>query len=119
MAGARRGGRTVNTFGVGRYLPAAVRPSLVIQRRALSDGVFGPSRFWKLVALVLFLRGPLRSTFGRQPERLGAYRIGKGESISVASYRPTTRRQAKHLGLTKAKLYDEARAELDSMNAKR
>jgi hypothetical protein len=112
MADTRRRGRTVNTFGVGRYLPAAVRPSLVIQRRALSDGVFGPSRFWKLVALVIFLRGPLKSAFGRQPERLGTYRIGKGQSVSVASYKPTTRRQAKRLGLTKAKLHDEAWAEL-------
>ncbi len=118
MAGVRRVGRTVNTFGVGRYLPAAVRPSLVIQRRALADGVFGPSRFWKLVALVLFLRGPLRGAFGRAPESLGVYRIGKGQRISVASYQPTTRRQAKRLGITKAKLYHEARAELDGLNTK-
>ena len=80
----------MNALGLAETLPAAVRPSLIIQRRAISKGLLGPSVFWKFVAAALFLRGPVEGTFGRKSERLARYRIGPGHSVRVTTMNPTT-----------------------------
>ena len=108
----RRRKMLLNTMGLSKTLPQAVRPSLVIQRKAISDGLLGPSVFWKVVAVGLFLRGPVEGTFGRRSERLARYRVGPGHSVKVTTMRPTTRKQRKEQGLTKAKVYETAWAEI-------
>ncbi len=104
----------LNTLGLSKTLPNAVRPSVVIQRKAISEGLLGPSLFWKFVAVAVFLRGPVEGTFGRRPERLARYRVGPGHTIKVSTMTPTTRKQRKALGLTKAKAYETAWAEIQN-----
>ena len=94
----------------------ALRPSLVIQRKAISNGLLGDSVFWKIVAVALFLRGPLEGTFGRKSERLARYSVGPGHSVRVSTIKPLTRKQRKATGITKKALIDKARAELDDPN---
>ena len=60
----------------------------------------------------MFLRGPVEGTFGRKSERLARYRVGPGHSVKVTTTRPATRKERKEQGLTKAKAYDEAWAEI-------
>ena len=108
----RRRKMLMNTVGLSKTLPQAMRPSVVIQRKAISDGLLGPSVFWKVVAVGVFLRGPVEGTFGRRSERLARYRVGPGHSVRVSTFEPTTRKQRKALGLTKAKAYEKAWAEI-------
>lgn len=108
----RRRKMLMNTVGLSKTLPNAVRPSVVIQRKAISEGLLGPSVFWKFVAVAVFLRGPVEGTFGRRPERLARYRVGPGHSVKVTTLKPTTRKERKTLGLTKAKAYETAWAEI-------
>ncbi len=106
----------LNLLGLAEVLPRARRPSVVIRRQAISRGLLGTSAFWRIIAVLLILRGPLERAFGREHERVASYRIGVGHSVRVASYPPTTRKQRKESGLTKAKLRDEARVELQDPN---
>ena len=106
----------MNTLGLSQTIPHAMRPSVVIQRKAISDGLLGPSVFWKVVAVALFLRGPVEGTFGRRSERIARYRVGPGHSVKVSTFKPATRKQRKEQGLTKAKVYEKAWAEIQDPN---
>ena len=108
----RRRKMLMNAVGLSKTLPHAMRPSVVIQRKAISDGLLGPSMFWKVVAVAVFLRGPVEGTFGRKSERLARYRVGPGHTVKVTTTRPATRKERKEQGLTRAKAYDEAWAEI-------
>lgn len=108
----RRRKMLMNTLGLSKTVPHALRPSVVIQRKAISDGLLGPSVFWKVVAVGVFLRGPVEGTFGRRSERIARYRVGPGHSVKVTTMKPTTRQQRKESGLTKGKVYEQAWAEI-------
>ena len=108
----RRRKMLMNTVGLSKAVPQALRPSVIIQRKAIYDGLLGPSLFWKIVAVGVFLRGPVEGTFGRRSERLARYNIGPGHSVKVTTMKPATRKQRKELGLTKAKAYEKAWAEI-------
>ena len=112
----RRRKMLMNTLGLSKTLPQAMRPSVVIQRKAIADGLLGTSVFWKIVAVGVFLRGPVEGTFGRRSERLARYRVGPGHSVKVTTMNPATRKQRKELGLTKAKAYEKAWAEIQDPN---
>jgi hypothetical protein len=112
----RRRRMVLNTLGLAETVPSALRPSLIVQRNAISKGLLGDSVFWKIVAVALFLRGPLEGTFGRKPERLGRYGVGPGHSVRVSTSKPLTRKQRKATGITKKELQAKARAELQDPN---
>ena len=112
----RRRRMVLSTLGLAETMPAALRPSLVIQRKAIANGLLGDSVFWKIVAVALFLRGPLEGTFGRKSERLARYGVGPGHSVRVSTVKPLTRKQRKATGITKKALVDKARAELQDPN---
>jgi hypothetical protein len=112
----RRRRMLMNTLGLSKTIPQAMRPSVVIQRKAIADGLLGPSVFWKVVAVAMFLRGPVEGTFGRRSERIARYRVRPGHSVKVTTFEPTTRKQRKELGLTKAKAYEKAWAEIQDPN---
>ena len=95
-------------------LPVLLRPKYLIRRTALRRGVFGPSLLWRTVAFVVIFDSGLRRFFGKQPEQLGKRTIGVGSVITVAASAPLTRRQAKRVGVTKASLAADARAELEA-----
>jgi hypothetical protein len=95
-------------------LVRALRPAVFIRRRAMRQGVFGPSLFWRSVAVYIIGRGLLRRTFGKQPDRLGRRRLAVGRSMSIAVYAPMTRKERKRTGTTRAGLEAAARADLDA-----
>jgi len=49
-------------------LPPTLRPAFVIRRKALRQGIFGSSRFWKIVAYSMFGRQLFKRFFGKQPQ---------------------------------------------------
>ena len=84
-----------------------MRPSVVIQRKAISDGSARPQRVLEgRRRLRCSCADPSKGTFGRRSERLARYRVGPGHSVRVTTFKPTTRKQRKELGLTKAKAYE-------------
>lgn len=95
-------------------VPSTLRPSFVIRRNAMRKGVLGPSTMWKAVAVVVFGRRTLKLLFGRHAEDLGKRTLGVGQVLTVAAAVPLTRKQARHAGITKASLTEEAWAELEA-----
>jgi hypothetical protein len=95
-------------------LPPLLRPSFIIRRNAMRKGLFGPSTFWKIVAVVVLGRGTLQRVFGRKTERLGVRTIRPGHVITVAAAMPLTRKQARGAGISKDALAAQARAELEA-----
>jgi hypothetical protein len=92
----------------------ALRPAVYVRRRALSQGLFGSSLFWRSIAVFIIGRGVLRTTFGKQPDHLGRRRLVAGRTMSIAVYAPMTRKERKRSGTTRAGLEAAARAELDA-----
>jgi hypothetical protein len=112
----RRRRMVMNGLGLSKTVPTALRPSLVIQRRAIQNGLLGKSPFWRVIALGLLIRGPVEGTFGKKPERLARFAVGPGHSVRVTTIRPKTRKQLKELGTTRRKLratvHEQAAAEI-------
>ena len=52
-------------------LPRMLRPSVIIRRKAMYMGFLGPSRFWKVVGLVVFGKRSITKFFGNHSVRLG------------------------------------------------
>ena len=98
-------------------LPPTLRPSFVIRRKAMRQGILGRSFFWKVVAGVVFGRSTMKKFFGRSPEPLGRRKIGPGHVISVATSAPLSRRQAKRAGITKDALKAQANADLEAVSS--
>jgi len=95
-------------------VPRTLRPSFVIRRRAMREGVLGRSVFWKIVAGIVFGRSTVKKVFGRNPEPLGTRTIGVGHMISVAATPALSRKMAKRAGITKASLEAQAWADIDA-----
>jgi len=95
-------------------IPYALRPSVVIRRKAMRRGILGPSSFWKLVAVVVFGRKTIKRIFGKAPEDLGTRTIGVGSLISVAVFLPMTRKDRKRRGITLASARADAAADLEA-----
>jgi len=95
-------------------VPVTARPSFIIRRNALRKGVLGPSVLWKVVAVFVFGGSTVKKVFGKQPQNLGMRTIRVGSVMTVAASAPLTRRQAKRVGVTKASLAADARAELEA-----
>lgn len=94
--------------------PVLLRPKYLVRRKALRNGLFGPSHLWRAIAFWIIGSNALKKTFGKSPERLGKRRIGVGHVLTVATSAPLTRKQRKSLGITKASLAADARAELEA-----
>ena len=71
-----------------------LRPSIIIKRKALAHGLFGDSRPWRLVALIVFGVPAFRRVFGKNAELLGVVKMkGPGHVLRVETYTKPTRRQ--------------------------
>ena len=92
-------------------LPYALRPTVIIRRKAIRQGILGPSTFWKVVAAWVFGRSTLKRFFGRQVETIAVERIGYDRVVQVLTATPLTRKERKRLGITREVL--EARAVAD------
>lgn len=75
-------------------IPYAYRPSVVVRSKALRQGVFGPSTFWKIVAAFVFGRSTLKKVFGRNEQVLDTMVLkGGGKLVQVETIRALSRRQ--------------------------
>ena len=95
-------------------LPYALRPAVVIRRKAIRSGLLGPSYLWKAVAVWVFGKGTLKKFVGKQPESLGKFRVGTGGFVRVANTKPVSRKERKRLGLTKDVLIAQAVADVEA-----
>ncbi len=73
-------------------IPRAFRPAVLIRRKALYQGVFGPSRLWKVIAAIVFGKTTLKKIFGKNEQLLGTERLTGGQAIRIESIKPMTRR---------------------------
>jgi hypothetical protein len=75
-------------------IPYAYRPSVIVRGKALRQGVFGPSKLWKAVAVVVFGRSTMKKMFGRNEELLDkAVLKGGGRLMQIETIKQPTRRQ--------------------------
>lgn len=97
----------------------------VIRRKALWNGLLGPSKFWRVVAVWVFGKATLKRFFGKNVEQLDVSKFGPGHYLSVETAKPLTGRRARKLAKsgatvpTKAALAAAARAELAAQRAVR
>lgn len=85
-------------------LPRALKPSVLIRRKALYAGLLGPSTFWRIVAVWVFGGATLKRFFGRNPEVLDAGPLGVGRFLSVETFKPVGRRTRRKLAKAGAPL---------------
>lgn len=93
-------------------LPYALRPKVVIRRKAIWSGLLGPSTFWKVVGVFVFGQGTVKRFFGKNPEDLGTFKAGKNSFVNVINAAPMTAKERKKAGLTKQLLIDRAVADV-------
>ena len=77
-------------------LPYALRPRVIIRRKAIWSGLLGPSTFWKVVAVGVFGQQTIKKVFGRNPEQLGTFSVGQNSFVNVISAKPMTSKERKH-----------------------
>jgi hypothetical protein len=100
-----------------KLVPYAYRPSVVVRRKAMQRGVFGPSTLWKGIAVAVYGRNAFKSFFGKQPERIDKVRLRTGEQLTIRTAKPLSRREQRRTGINRATLL--AQAEADVRAAKR
>ena len=78
-------------------LPRALRPAVLIRRKALYSGVFGQSTLWKAVAVWVFGKASIKKFFGKNVEVIDTAKLGSGRYMQLATAKPVTRRELKKL----------------------
>jgi len=81
-------------------LPYALRPAVIIRRKAIRQGLLGPSLFWKVVAGWVFGKSTIKKFFGKQPDKLGTWKVGSNDFVNVINAKPQTKKQRKASGVT-------------------
>ena len=89
-------------------------PSRAIRRNAIRYGIRGSSRFWKYMAVAVFVPKLIERFFAKTPDDLGIRTIGMGHIISIAVSKPLTRGERKRQGISRASLRDKATADLQA-----
>jgi hypothetical protein len=75
-------------------IPYTYRPSVIVRSKALRQGIFGPSTFWKVVAAVVFGRRTLKKLFGKNEEVLEqAVLKGGGRLMQIETIKAPSRRE--------------------------
>jgi hypothetical protein len=93
-------------------VPVAMRPSFVIRRKAVRQGVLGPSLVWKVVAVLVFGRRTMKSIFGRNPEALDKVTLRTGTHVRVSNIAPTRGLSRRQRRRELARLEAEAHADI-------
>lgn len=81
-------------------LPYALRPAVIIRRKAIRQGLLGPSLFWKVIAAWVFGKTTIKKFFGKQPEKLGTWKVSSNGFVNVINAKPQTKKQRKAAGVT-------------------
>ena len=70
-----------------------MRPTLVIRAQAFRKGIFGSSRFWRTIAMMIIGKRVLKHYFGREPEIVEVSTMkGGGHRMEIRTYPPEGRR---------------------------
>ena len=78
-------------------LPRALRPSVLIRRKAMYSGIFGQSKLWKVVAIWVFGKASIKKFFGKNVEVIDTSKLGTGRYMQLATAKPVTKRELKKL----------------------
>ncbi len=78
-------------------LPRALRPAVLIRRKAMYSGIFGQSTFWKVVAVWVFGKASIKKFFGKNVEVIDTAKLGSGRYMQLATAKPVTKRELKKL----------------------
>jgi hypothetical protein len=93
-------------------LPRALRPSVIIRRKAIWSGILGPSRFWKVIGVFVFGKGTIQKVFGKNPEVLSTQKVGFNSFVNVINAKPMTKAQRRSAGITKETLKAQASSDV-------
>lgn len=93
-------------------LPYALRPAVIIRRKAIWGGLLGASKFWKVVAVWVFGKGTIKKFFGKTPQQLGKFKVGSNSFVNVINAKPMPKKELKRRGITKKVLVDQAVSEV-------
>jgi hypothetical protein len=70
-----------------------LRPTMVIRAQAFRKGIFGSSRLWRAVALLIIGKRVLKHYLGREPQVVEVSTLkGGGHWMEIRTYGPETRR---------------------------
>ena len=61
--------------------PLFPSPSMLVIRKAMTQGLFGESRMWKLVAFAIIARRMLRKIMDSEPRLVAIEKIRPGETL--------------------------------------
>lgn len=75
--------------------PARRGPSALLRQRSLQKGLFGGSRGWMAVGILVWGPRLLKRLFGRREELIATERLRPGQSIQLDAIEPPTRREIK------------------------
>ena len=78
-------------------IPRALRPSVLIRRKAMYAGFLGPSTFWKVIGVVVFGKSTIKKFFGKSPEVIDVSRLGAGRVMQITTSKPLSRRARKKI----------------------
>jgi hypothetical protein len=70
-----------------RRRPSLFAPSALIFSNAMRKGLFGDSRLWKAVGIVILARRGLKKVMGGEPRTLAVERIKPGETVILRGVR--------------------------------
>lgn len=93
-------------------LPYPLRPRVIIRRKAIWRGLLGNSRFWKVVAVWVFGKGTIKTFFGKNPEKLGTFKVTSNSFVNVINAAPMPKAERKRHGITKRRIIDQAVADV-------
>ena len=78
-------------------LPRALRPSVIIGRKAMYAGFLGQSTFWKFVGVFVFGKATIKKLFGKSPEVIDVSSMGPERFMTLITAKPVTRRRRRKL----------------------
>lgn len=73
--------------------PRLLKPSVLLRRNALYKGLLGGNRGWLAVGALIWGRGIIKRTFGKQEQVLTVEKLTKGQGLRIDAIGPPTRRQ--------------------------
>lgn len=70
-----------------------MRPAMVIRAQAFRKGIFGSSRLWRTVAIMIIGKRVMKRLFGHAPEIVEVSTLkGGGHWMEIRTYGPEARR---------------------------
>ena len=78
-------------------IPRALRPAVLLRRKAMYNGFLGNSGFWKVVGVILFGKSTIKKFFGKNPEVIDVSSLGSGRYMELTTAKPSTRRTRKKM----------------------